>query len=246
MLRVYPVLDLRGGIAVHAVRGERERYQPLASELVASSRPLDVALAIRDRYRLDSLYVADLDALTGGADPSAAIDELIDNGFQLMVDAGVRTAACARRQLDAGVTAVIVALETARGPDELASVVEAIGRERAIFSLDLRAGRALAQGSSWPTTDPAELVAVAESVGYRRIIVLDLAAVGTRSGPASLDLVEALSIRHPEIEISTGGGVRSPRDLDLLERAGAKGALIGTALHDGSLLPKDLARTSSH
>ena len=34
-MRVIPVIDLKSGAAVHAVRGERERYRPLRSRLVA-------------------------------------------------------------------------------------------------------------------------------------------------------------------------------------------------------------------
>ena len=30
-MRVIPVIDLMGGVAVHAVRGERERYRPVRS-----------------------------------------------------------------------------------------------------------------------------------------------------------------------------------------------------------------------
>jgi phosphoribosylformimino-5-aminoimidazole carboxamide ribotide isomerase len=46
-------------------------------------------------------------------------------------------------------------------------------------------------------------------------------------------LAEAL----PDVAIYSGGGVRDNADLLALESAGAAGALVATALHDGRLTP---------
>ena len=65
-MRVIPVIDLKGGVAVHAVRGERERYRPLRSRIAEGSDPVELTRAVRERFGLDELYVADLDAIAGG------------------------------------------------------------------------------------------------------------------------------------------------------------------------------------
>ena len=65
-MRVIPVIDLKGGLAVHAVRGDRERYRPLRSRIAEGSDPVDLTHAVRERFGLDELYVADLDAIGGG------------------------------------------------------------------------------------------------------------------------------------------------------------------------------------
>ena len=64
-MRVIPVIDLKGGVAVHAVRGERERYRPVRSRIAAGSDPVELTRAVRDRFGLDEVYVADLDAIAG-------------------------------------------------------------------------------------------------------------------------------------------------------------------------------------
>ena len=66
-MRVIPVIDLKDAAAVHAVRGERERYRPLRSEIVAGSDPVEVTRAVRRAFGLDEVYVADLDAIAGGS-----------------------------------------------------------------------------------------------------------------------------------------------------------------------------------
>ena len=75
-MRVVPVIDLKDGTAVHAVRGERERYRPVRSALAREDGdPLALARAFRSTLGLDELYVADLDAIAGESErgPQAAV-----------------------------------------------------------------------------------------------------------------------------------------------------------------------------
>src|ERR1700687_2182348 len=64
-MRIVPVLDLKGGIVVHARRGQRAQYAPLRSPLVDGCEPVPVAQALCAVCATSSLYVADLDALAG-------------------------------------------------------------------------------------------------------------------------------------------------------------------------------------
>ena len=64
-MRIVPVLDLKGGVVVHALRGNRADYVPLRSPLVDGSEPVAVARALCAYTGSDSVYVADLDAIAG-------------------------------------------------------------------------------------------------------------------------------------------------------------------------------------
>jgi phosphoribosylformimino-5-aminoimidazole carboxamide ribotide isomerase len=67
------------------------------------------------------------------------------------------------------------------------------------------------------------------------VLALDLARVGSGRGP-DVELVQALSrLGEGAIELLAGGGIRSVRDLRLLAAAGCQGALVASALHDGSI-----------
>ena len=81
------VIDLKAGAAVHAVRGERERYRPVGD-------PLSLARTFRDALGLDELYVADLDAISGAGGNDAVIRALAREG-RVMLDAGVERAGAA-------------------------------------------------------------------------------------------------------------------------------------------------------
>lgn len=68
-MQVIPVIDVRGGVAVAAHRGDRARYRPLASPLAAGADPVAVAEGLRTLFPFPTLYVADLDGIEGrGAD----------------------------------------------------------------------------------------------------------------------------------------------------------------------------------
>src|SRR5204863_88551 len=63
-----------------------------------------------------------------------------------------------------------------------------------------------------------------------------VARVGSGSGPP-LRAVAELAAALPELAIYAGGGVRDDHDLRALQSAGATGALVATALHEGRITP---------
>ena len=233
-MRIIPVLDLKDGLVVRGVAGKRALYQPIVSELCSSAEPAEVASSLRGLLGTGRMYLADLDAISG-VDPAVGIfAELESLGLELMVDAGLRDAAEARRLAAVFNGELIAALETLPSPAALAGLVDELGPGRLIFSLDLAEGRSLAPGDTWPS-GVDEIVRVAIDSGVERMILLDLAAVGTGGGPAHLERCVSLKAACPELELITGGGVRDLGDLQALRSAGVDGVLIASALHDGRL-----------
>jgi phosphoribosylformimino-5-aminoimidazole carboxamide ribotide isomerase len=265
MMQIVPVLDVQGGIVVRAIGGRRSEYLPLVSKLTNSTDPIEVASAIRARYKLPEIYVADLGAIAG-AEPTLSIyDALRKDGFRLWLDAGVRETKNAEAIAD-HCDATVIGLETLRGPetvDEIAahflpsppaSGGEGMGvrgdkaipspgpspkrrvEKELVFSIDLRHGVPLGNTDEWQTSDPVAIVERVVAAGIRRIIVLDLTHVGVRSGIGTEDLLRALIHRYPNVEFFAGGGVRNRNDLHLLESLGVSGVLVATALHDSAAL----------
>jgi len=238
---VVPVLDLQAGRAVHARRGERASYAPVAGVLGSGDDALALARAFRDRLGLRRLYVADLDALTGAAGLSPLLPALAEPSAELWVDAGVRTAWAAEAVLGAGAARAVVALETLPALERVREIVERLGAARVAFSLDLRGGHPLAADPAVAALDPATIAAEAVGAGADTILVIDIARAGSDAGP-DLPLLQGVRAAVPDARLIAGGGVRDVADLEALADLGCAGALVATALHEGCVGRAEIER----
>jgi phosphoribosylformimino-5-aminoimidazole carboxamide ribotide isomerase len=249
-MQIIPVLDLAHGMAVYAQAGDRTRYAPLKSGLVPGREGDAVALlrAFHADLGVHECYVADLDAIQGGAVQRSLIRQLAEfhTGFAgaLLVDAGTNTPGGALEVLSCGASEVVVGLETLHAFSDLVSIVRLVGPSRAVFSLDLRLGNPILhpamQDAVGAVPDALTLASQATHAGVSTILLLDLGRIGTGCG-VDLGLVESLRRRFPETRLLAGGGVLTRRDLDRMRDAGCDGALIASAIHAGRVTASDLA-----
>ncbi|HKH18682.1 MAG TPA: HisA/HisF-related TIM barrel protein [Solirubrobacteraceae bacterium] len=232
-MRVVPVIDLKLGTAVHAVRGERERYRPVRSALAGDDGdPLALARAFRSELGLDELYVADLDAIGGETERDGAMLAALAREARVMFDAGVSEPARARALLDLGAHRIIVGTETLNSPDALDRLLAELPHGAVILSVDLREGRLLSPDAQLAGLPALEAVPHLHRTDLREAIVLDVARVGSGAGP-DLALIAEIHAAFPDLELLAGGGVRDVEDLRAICAAGAAGALVATALHSG-------------
>ena len=230
-MQIIPVLDLKDGLVVRGVMGERTNYRPIETPLAASADPVAVARGLMGLGAFEAFYIADLDAIEGRAPNTAAV-EALEEAFpqtRLWVDAGLKTPADLGA-VPAGANRLAVAgTESLEDPELLAAPDF---RERGALSLDFRGDTFLG---------PREVLDEPD-IWPERIIVMTLARVGSGAGPDLDRLVEIRRRAGPRRAVYAAGGVRGPGDLYALKNAGVAGALIATALHDGRLAPHDLAR----
>jgi phosphoribosylformimino-5-aminoimidazole carboxamide ribotide isomerase len=237
-MRVIPVIDLKGGAAVHGVRGERERYRPLRSEIVAGSDPVRVARAVRAAFGLEELYVADLDAIAGGH-PHRDVVAALASEARVMVDAGATEVAAVQLLLELGAAGVVIGTESLMDEAALERLRTELPDAPLVLSLDLRARQVVSRNPELARLGAVEALARMEGCGVGEVIVLDLARVGSGAGP-DVALVGELRDRFPGLELLAGGGVRDVADLRALAAAGADGALVATALHNGTIGPEQM------
>ncbi len=255
-MRIIPVIDVLAGVVVRAVGGKRADYRPIQSKLTPSANPVSVAKALVAATGAEEVYVADLDAIIGqgGGTVAAEIAEALPE-VKVWIDQGVRGEADIARlplskpggwktlfkpQPRPNVVPVLGS-ETVGGPAVLASVRAAVG-SGCVFSADTYDGELLGDWKAWDgwgVSEATDVVQMARAVevllGNRVFILLDLAHVGSRSGPGTAKAVERLKAAMPEIGLVSGGGVRTKDDVQRLKDAGADGVLVASALHDRTL-----------
>ncbi|HUS76475.1 MAG TPA: HisA/HisF-related TIM barrel protein [Methanothrix sp.] len=223
-MRCVFVLDILNGAVVHAVRGERSRYEPIASfsQIVSTSEPLGIVQELHPR----EIYIADLNLLTGRGDNLAIIKE-ISTMARTMADTAVSKAGDLDR-LPASISAVL-GTETA----SLQLIKEAAIERRVVVSIDMMKKKVLARDPELAGQTPLQLLQRLSGLKLEGIILLELDKVGTSSGLDIRFLEEAVAAsKHPLI---LGGGVKGEKDLKALEEMGFSGALVATAVHNGRI-----------
>ncbi|MDP4006107.1 HisA/HisF-related TIM barrel protein [Methylobacterium sp. NEAU K] len=217
---VIPVLDLRGGRVVRARRGERSSYAPIETSLAKGCAPAAVARGLLEAWPAATLYIADLDAIMDGSAPDLGALEAVARacpGIGLWVDAGFAEPGGVEAFLATGLGRPVIGSESQSDTSLLARL-----GDRAVLSLDTRGAERL--GPAALHDDP--------SLWPPEVIAMTLARVGAGAGP---DLAALQALRAPGRRVYAAGGVRGPDDLRALRAAGIAGALVASALHDGTL-----------
>jgi phosphoribosylformimino-5-aminoimidazole carboxamide ribotide isomerase len=238
-MQVIPVIDILNCKAVHAVRGARSQYKPIQSILSQSTQPKKIAEALK-KEGFKQLYIADLDAIIDCTKHDFSLLKEIaqETSLKIMVDAGITSIDRAQSLLDSGVELIVVGTETLKTKGFVKEAIERFGREHVIVSLDLKAGKVITQQDFDGCTDPICLLKEFKAMGVSQIIVLDLARVGSGEGIDTTFLKQVIA--EVGVEVYVGGGVRNVEDLEKLNAACIKGALVATALHTGKISVPDL------
>lgn len=227
-MEVIPVIDIKGGQVVHARRGERHLYRPIETPLARGSDPVAVVAGLLSLHPFTTLYIADLDAIAGGADDGAAIEQVKQAFPQLAlwIDSGIGVLDGARRWLSQDLGHLVLGSETLDSVETAAALAQ---EPRVILSLDFRGAdfqgpaALLENAAAWP----------------RRVIAMTLHRVGSHAGP-DLERLRAIKDLAGRREVFAAGGVRDTADLGALAQASIAGALVATSLHDGRIASADL------
>jgi len=226
-MEVIPVIDLKGGLVVHARMGRRELYRPIRTPLARTSLPVDVVGGIISIYPFATVYVADLDAIEGSENNRASIVDLRKAFPQVRfwVDSGAADAETAAKWLPLGID-LVLGSET---QTDISTISHFSCDPRFVLSLDFRGSAFLGPSvllmhvDCWPA----------------RVIVMTLDRVGSQSGP-DLERLRAVKAAAKDRTIYAAGGVRGADDLRSLMNAGITGALVASALHNGQITAADI------
>lgn len=227
MFQVIPCVDIRGGKAVRLFEGDPKR------ETVYFETPLEAA---RHWASLGAplLHLVDLDAALGQGDNRLSI-EAVASALEtpLELGGGVRSRAQAEAWL-ARVQRVVVTTLAVREPGVVRDLVETYGPERVAVSIDAKDGRVAVKGwqevSEHAATDLARQMS---ELGVTYVIYTDISRDGTLKG-VNPEPVARLRDAFPN-RLIAGGGVASDADLELYERLGLEGAIVGRALYEGRI-----------
>ena len=235
-MHLFPAIDLKGGQAVRLLRGD------MAQATVFNDDPSAQAADFRAAgFRW--LHLVDLDGAFAGRPVNAdAVERIVaavgDTPVQL--GGGIRDLATVERWLERGVTRVILGTVAVKNPDLVAEACRAFPG-RIVVGIDARAGRVATEG--WAETSElaaAELARRFEDAGVAAIVYTDIERDGALQGvnvEATADLARAVDI--PVIASGGVSGIEDIRRLMTVEGDGVTGAILGRALYDGRIDPRE-------
>lgn len=230
MLQIIPVIDIRGGIVVHARGGNRQLYPALKSVLTDSVEPAEVIADLLALLPFERFYIADLDAIEEDAEQLEVYHSLSQQFPQIefWIDSGLSGDEALSAYGESSNLRWVAGSETLTDTSMLTRPALA---STLILSLDKKHGAELGQADLFANP----------GLWTKSVILMNLDRVGADRGPDLRWLQSQHSITR-EVKWYLAGGIRDEADLIATEQAGATGVLLASAIHTGAINAETLKR----
>lgn len=236
-LTLYPAIDLKDGNCVRLLRGEMDQATIFGSDPGAQA-------AAWQKAGFPWVHVVDLNgAFAGRTVNQAAVKAILAAvSVPVQLGGGLRDMSGIEAWLEAGITRVILGSAAAKNPALVKQAAKAFPGRVAV-GIDAKGGMVATEG--WAETSALtapDLAKRFEDAGIAAIIYTDIARDGMKTG---LNLDETIALaKSVSVPIIASGGVASVADIIALKNAAATqpnlhGSILGRALYDGSLDPKE-------
>jgi phosphoribosylformimino-5-aminoimidazole carboxamide ribotide isomerase len=192
------------------------------------------------------LHVVDLDgARTGMRTSFSIIEKIIDaTGLQIQVGGGIRSLDTVDRYITAGANRVVFGSAAVKDPDLINKSLDKYGPEKILIALDCKNNNVAIEG--WLENSDLTAKQVIDKFidnGLKYVIYTDIDRDGMLMGP-NLESLKDLAINN-KVSVIASGGVSKISDvlaLKALKKEGLNidGVIIGKALYDNKIHPKDL------
>lgn len=240
-MKIIPAIDIIEGKCVRLSQGD------FTKKVIYDEDPLEVALRF-EAAGLNHLHLVDLDGAKSGTVVNWKVLEKIATATALFIDfsGGLKTDhdlqvadECGADQMGIGSVAVLE-------PEKLIGWLEIYGPEILILSADARDEKLAVRG--WQDGTDVDLLPFLQDWlvrGITDVTCTDIGQDGLLQGPSTAlykKILEAL----PSLRLTASGGVSSLKDLEDLRATGLAGAIVGKALYEGKLSPKELFDFGQH
>jgi phosphoribosylformimino-5-aminoimidazole carboxamide ribonucleotide (ProFAR) isomerase len=225
VFEVIPAIDVFGGVLTAMTSTGTRAVSAFGGDPVAAA---ESAVAAGAR----SVHVVDVDlAVDGVARNLGVLAEIASLPVSVQAAGGAREASHVEAFFTAGATRVVLGSAGLADERRAWSLISAEA-DRLVIGIEEDGGRIRSRGHAPVDLPLMETLGWVVSAGASAFLVTSVRRVGARRGP-DLDLVRRV-VRAGR-PVLAAGGIASLDDLHALRAAGAVGAVVGTAVLDGSL-----------
>ena len=232
--KIIPVIDVLNSEAVHAIKGERERYKPLKAVWINNCDPIKIVKKLKDDYEIKDIYIADLDAIIKKEPNFKLLEKILTiPNVKIIIDPGILSIKNVKIYSKYSIDTLILGLETIKNLKVISKCLKIYGKSKTIVSIDMYNELIQTNINELQNQKPIEIIKKIEDLGVEKIILLDLYKVGQKLG----GIPQLYQQIRDEFKgnIIVGGGIKDMDDIKLYNQHNFSGVLIGTALHDGTI-----------
>ena len=236
-MEIIPAIDIIDGKCVRLTHGDYGRKK------IYNEHPLEVAYQFEEAG-LKRLHLVDLDGAKAGAVKNWNVLEAIAGRTKLVVDfgGGLTTEKEIKIVFDSGASLATVGSIAVKNEALFTTWLEKFGAGKFFIGADVKDEKITISGWTEQTDlGVFDFIRKYMDKGISQVFCTDVSKDGALAGP-SVSLYETIVKEFPSLHFVASGGVSSLNDLELLEKAGCSGVIIGKAIYEGRISLKELQK----
>ncbi|MBL7742797.1 MAG: 1-(5-phosphoribosyl)-5-[(5-phosphoribosylamino)methylideneamino]imidazole-4-carboxamide isomerase [Chitinophagaceae bacterium] len=232
---IIPAIDIIDGKCVRLTQGDYSQKK------IYNENPLEVAKQFEDAG-LIRLHLVDLDGAKAGAVKNWKVLEAIAGKTSLVIDfgGGIKTEKDVKIVFDSGASLATVGSIAVKNEEEFMKWLLQYGAGNFLLGADVKNEKIAIHG--WQETSDIwvyDFIGKYIQRGVNQLFCTDVSKDGKLEGPA-VDLYNRIVEKFPDLNFIASGGVSSMKDLEDLEKAGCRGAIVGKAIYENRISLQEL------
>ncbi|ULQ57234.1 1-(5-phosphoribosyl)-5-[(5-phosphoribosylamino)methylideneamino]imidazole-4-carboxamide isomerase [Flavihumibacter rivuli] len=236
-MEIIPAIDIIDGKCVRLTEGDYSQKK------IYNEQPLEVARMFEDAG-LKRLHLVDLDGAKAGAVKNWKVLEAIAGKTSLVIDfgGGIKTEQDVAIVFNSGAALATVGSIAVKDEAALLEWFNKFGVGKFLLGADVK-NEKIAVGGWLETTDIwiYDFIEKYFGHGIRQLFCTDVSKDGRLEGP-STELYRNIVSKFPDLHFIASGGVSSLADLEALQEAGCKGAIVGKAIYENRISLDELKK----
>ncbi len=226
-MKIIPAIDLMNGQVVRLYKGDPKQ------KTIYGDNPIEIAKKW-EQNGADMLHIVDLDATLGIGSNLSVIKKIIANvSTPVEIAGGLRDESIV---MDMAKISDRVVLGTLAFKDKiiLKNLLENLGREKIVISVDHKEGEILTHG--WQKGTGIRLVDAIKdflTMGFSEFLLTDVTRDGTLEGPELKFLEQACQLKNANVIAS--GGISNVKDVQDVKDKNSFGVILGKALYENKI-----------
>ena len=229
-MQIIPAIDIIEGKCVRLTQGD------YLQKKIYNEHPLEVAQQFEDAG-LQRLHLVDLDGAKAGAVKNWKVLEILASRTSLVIDfgGGIKTEKDVNIVFDSGAAMATIGSLAVKDKELFVSWLKQYDAGKFLLGADVKDEKIAIHG--WQETSDVWIYDFLEDYvqqGVQQIFCTDVSKDGMLKG-AAVDLYKNILSKFPKLFLVASGGVSSMEDLNELQDAGCKGAIVGKAIYEGRI-----------